>query len=895
MSGRSDMSAARDLDGKIALVTGGGKVVGAAISRELARHGALVVVNAFHSPQAAEETVASIRSAGGRAEMLRASSPRCAYPHPPPRASTGPSSWLCRPLPPSAPRTPALVGGAGGDLRGLRRPHRCSRGVARHDGPLPRRFAGRGGGAPAAPRTRPCRAAERHLGVPRRGARTDRPRGGHSGRADAERDPRPGRRPARPARSYDDPRLRAHLGRSALGAAAAHLRRGELELALVLGVNGVTGPLLTRLYGIDGSRKPAEGAFTLVLTRASVSRARGWPLLAALDTLLNRLPTGRHEPDGWSYLGADDLVAALRHLVARDPVPASAAPTSAVSTRPDESAPAHATRRHTLSWEAAGRCGTGARPLPARTLVITGPRCARALCAIVEAGVHCRLLAVDGDKDPQQAVGRVLRDTPEGFRHLRVVADLHSAPAWPAPPAADVLALQEAAFWAVRQSRDRIAAGGTVAVGVTAPFVGAEAAPHAHLFTGFVKSLAWELTGCTVRAVVGDSSEPPAVLAALEDELARPADGLPVVRHRGNTRFVQRLTENDPPVTGEDLPLAPRAVVVATGGARGITAACLLALARDVPLRLRLVGSSRPDEAPHDLLHTPDRELPAARARYITDQRTRTPRRPVGEISAAFDRLLHARESALTLRALSESCGAGQVHFHTCDVTDANAVRALADAVRDQEGHVDLLVNGAGLHHPGDITRKTLPGMRRIRDVKLSGYHHLRAAFTGALTPRLWCNFGSVTGVAAAHCGPVTVAALLAAPRDGVRIGIDIEHLASPPPPHLLRYALRPREGAALAERPATVQKEEFLTLWTAKEAIAKALGWSLLRALVDVEITLCPRLSLARLGQDPAPLGWHLLPLSLPGTPHTVTLVTHHRSHRPRRESTWTSPARPH
>ncbi|MGW2180349.1 SDR family oxidoreductase [Streptomyces sp. NPDC001732] len=575
-------------------------------------------------------------------------------------------------------------------------------------------------------------------------------------------------------------------GRSALGAAAAYLRRGELELALVLGVNGATGPLFARLHDIGGCRESAEGAFALVLTRSSVARARGWPLLATLDTLLDRLSAERGEPDGWSYPGADDLVTALRHLVIHapspappspappspappNPVPPSPAPpdptpASALLSRPAEGAttsprpadgivppppPSPVTWRHTLSWEAAGPCGTGARPLPARTLVITDSRCASALRAMVEAGVRCRLVAVDGDRNPQQAVDRALRDDPEGFRHLRVVADLHSAPAWPAPPTADVLAVQEAAFWAVRRLRDRLTESGTVAVGVAAPFLGEEAAPHAHLFTGFVKSLAWELAdGCTVRAVVGDSTEPLAVLAALDDELARPADGLPVVRHRDATRFVQRLAENDPPAPDGTPPLAPGAVVVATGGARGITAACLLGLTRQVPLRIHLVGSGRPDDVPDDLLHTPDQELSAARARYITDRLSRTPRRPVGEISAAFDRLLHARESALTLRALSESCGAEQVHFHTCDVTDANAVRALADAVRAREGHVDLLVNGAGLHHPGDITRKTLPGMRRIRDVKLSGYHHLRAAFTGALAPRLWCNFGSVTGVA---------------------------------------------------------------------------------------------------------------------------------------------------
>ncbi|MFF2012708.1 4'-phosphopantetheinyl transferase family protein [Streptomyces sp. NPDC058195] len=147
----------------------------------------------------------------------------------------------------------------------------------------------------------------------------------------------------------------------------------------------------------------------------------------------------------------------------------------------------------------------------------------------------------------------------------------------------------------------------------------------------------------------------------------------------------------------------------------------------------------------------------------------------------------------------------------------------------------------------------------------------------------------------AAHSGPVTVAALLAAPRGTTRIGIGIEHLASPPPPHLLRFALRPGEGATASGRPAPVRREEFLMLWTAREAIAETLGWSLLRALVDAEITLRPRLCVARLGHEMAPRGWQLIPLTLPGAPHTVTLAIHQPPPRPRREHPWTSPAGRH
>jgi len=62
----------KELEGRLALVTGGGRGIGRATVLELARRGADVIVNYLRNQEAAEETAEAARALGARAETVRA-------------------------------------------------------------------------------------------------------------------------------------------------------------------------------------------------------------------------------------------------------------------------------------------------------------------------------------------------------------------------------------------------------------------------------------------------------------------------------------------------------------------------------------------------------------------------------------------------------------------------------------------------------------------------------------------------------------------------------------------------------------------------------------------------------------------------------------------------------
>jgi len=181
-----------------------------------------------------------------------------------------------------------------------------------------------------------------------------------------------------------------------------------------------------------------------------------------------------------------------------------------------------------------------------------------------------------------------------------------------------------------------------------------------------------------------------------------------------------RIVQEGGDLTGDD-------VVVVTGGGRGITAASIIALARQSPVAYILLGRSPHPETEPEWLRSLDGETEMKRA-IIKHEFAGRPDSPK-PVEDSYKRLLANREVARTLTELRK-CGAS-AHYYSTDVRDAAAVAEIIEDVRLAHGPIKGIIHGAGVLEDRLITDKTLDQFDRVFDTKVEGLRALLDATRG--------------------------------------------------------------------------------------------------------------------------------------------------------------------
>ncbi|MFI9310974.1 SDR family NAD(P)-dependent oxidoreductase [Streptomyces triculaminicus] len=307
-----------------------------------------------------------------------------------------------------------------------------------------------------------------------------------------------------------------------------------------------------------------------------------------------------------------------------------------------------------------------------------------------------------------------------------------------------MLEVQRDAFRAARTVAPRFAEEGGVFVTVqdTGGYFGAGGAQGERAWlgglAGLVRTLAGEWPEAVVRAVdcARAGRSPRAVADAVVGELLHGGPlleaGLPADGSR-----VTVVAVPAPPPGEEDGGPGPDDVLVVTGGARGVTAAAVTALARSRRPRLALLGRTELADEPPGL--PPGRDEPVL-VRSLAAQR---PGATPAELVREARHIMAVREIRGTLSAIEET--GAPVRYVPADTRDPGAVRAALQTLRTEWGPVTGIVHGAGVLADKRIADKTDQQFDDVFGTKVSGLRVLLDA-TADDPLRTLCLFSSVAG-----------------------------------------------------------------------------------------------------------------------------------------------------
>ncbi|MCK6519654.1 SDR family NAD(P)-dependent oxidoreductase, partial [Myxococcota bacterium] len=185
-------------------------------------------------------------------------------------------------------------------------------------------------------------------------------------------------------------------------------------------------------------------------------------------------------------------------------------------------------------------------------------------------------------------------------------------------------------------------------------------------------------------------------------------------------------------------------VIVATGGARGVTAACLIALARRARCAFALLGRTALEDEPAAVVGV-EGEANLKRALLAAAAASGEKVSPA-LINSRLSKILANREVRSTLQAI-HAAGARAVYI-AADVNDPARLSLALAEVRRSLGPITGLVHGAGVIADKLIAEKTDDQFQRVFDTKVAGLNALLAA-TANDPLSMVCLFSSVAG----RCG----------------------------------------------------------------------------------------------------------------------------------------------
>ncbi len=180
---------------------------------------------------------------------------------------------------------------------------------------------------------------------------------------------------------------------------------------------------------------------------------------------------------------------------------------------------------------------------------------------------------------------------------------------------------------------------------------------------------------------------------------------------------------NKPDITKDDL-------FVITGGAKGVTAACAIELARSFSPKIMLMGrSDKPGTEPAWLQGISSE--PEIKKAVLKNQFKDKAPKPV-ELETAYKALMSNREIKENIEKIKNAAPPNSpqliVEYFSCDIQKKEQVNDIFHAIREKHGDITGIIHGAGILEDKLIIEKNYEKFSKVFDTKVAGLNSLVSA-----------------------------------------------------------------------------------------------------------------------------------------------------------------------
>jgi NAD(P)-dependent dehydrogenase (short-subunit alcohol dehydrogenase family) len=251
-------------------------------------------------------------------------------------------------------------------------------------------------------------------------------------------------------------------------------------------------------------------------------------------------------------------------------------------------------------------------------------------------------------------------------------------------------------------------------------------APMGGAVTGFAKAFSRERPDALVKAVDFENSRKTAALADVLLEETRLDPGVVEVGVTGDRRWTVAVVEQPAEDGAPGMTLDGDTVFAVTGAAGSIVSAITADLAEHSGGHFYLLDMvPEPDPANADI-----RRVASDRDGLKRDIFERLKAGGERATPALVERELAALErsnAALSAIEAVQSAG-GSCRYLQVDLTDSDAVTAAVDAIRQEQGHIDVLLHAGGIERSHILPDKPEQEFDLVFDVKCDGWFNLLRA-----------------------------------------------------------------------------------------------------------------------------------------------------------------------